>query len=205
MNVLPASIAERLKASPQSTAEQHDDVTIVFSDIVGFTPLSESMESADLVALLNEIVADFDGLAELHGVEKIKTIGDAYMVASGVPVHRPDHAAAAARFCLDICRVVEARSTVERQLSIRVGMYTGSVVAGVIGTKKFAYDLWGDVVNTAARMESHGVAGRIQLGGSTREAFSGEFELEARGEIDIKGKGRMPTWFLLGPASPGGG
>jgi adenylate cyclase len=205
LNVLPRSVAERLKADPGIIADSFPDVTVLFADIVGFTKMSEGMSPLRLVALLNEVFTLFDGIAERRGLEKIKTIGDAYMAVAGLPLPAADHAARAAHMALD---TIEALDRFNLQngcaLQARIGIHSGAVVAGVIGKHKFIYDLWGDAVNTASRMESHGVAGRAQVTEATRERLNGQFLLEERGAIEIKGKGEMRTWFLVprctGPA-----
>jgi class 3 adenylate cyclase len=196
-NVLPEPIAERLKDSEERIAEHFDEATVLFGDIVGFTQLSETLPPDRLVGLLDDLFRQFDVMAERHGLEKIKTIGDAYMVVAGVPSRRPDHAQAIAAMALemrDSLRVPELPGG--QQLAMRIGIHSGPVVAGVIGKRKLLYDLWGDTVNTASRMESHGVAGHIQVSAATRGLLGSEFELTARGEIEIKGKGKMSTFFL---------
>jgi guanylate cyclase len=198
-NVLPRSIAERLKAATQAIAEQFDEASIVFADVVEFTPLSERLRPDEVVGILDRLFSRFDALVERHGMEKIKTIGDAYMAAAGVPDPRPDHARAAALLALDM-REAAASSSVagEMGLRLRIGINSGPVVAGVIGTKRFLYDLWGDSVNTASRMESHGTPDRIQITRETYELVRNEFVCEPRGTISVKGKGEMATWYLLG-------
>jgi class 3 adenylate cyclase len=195
-NMLPQTIAEQLKDAPRAIAQGHDAVTVLFADIVGFTPLSQTMTPHELVRLLNDVFSAFDEMARRHGLEKIKTIGDAYMVVGGVPAARADHAAAVAAMAL------EMRGAITRfhpGLNLRLGMHTGPAVAGVIGTAKYSYDLWGDTVNTAARMESHGEPGRIQLTAECRDALGDRFVLEARGTITVKGKGELSTFWLVGP------
>lgn len=200
LNVLPPSIATRLKASPEVIADAFPDVTVLFADIVNFTPLSARVAPEELVRLLDGLFTDFDELVERHGLEKIKTIGDAYMVAGGLPVERPDHAQAVAEMALGMHAVVASRGPMMgSEFALRIGVDTGPVVAGVIGRKRFIYDLWGDTVNTASRMESHGVPGRIHVTARTRDKLADLYEFESRGEIDIKGKGLMTTYFLLGP------
>jgi class 3 adenylate cyclase len=201
-NILPAPIVRRLQSRPGIIADAFEQVTVVFADIVGFTPLSAQLSSEALVLLLNELFSAFDALAARHGLEKIKTIGDAYMVVGGLPEPRPDHAEAAVRMALDM-RAAVAAIALERGLSLdlRIGIHSGSVVAGVIGVHKFAYDLWGDTVNTASRMESHGAPGLIQISEATHALLPPGFDLEARGEIAIKGKGEMRTWFVRGTAT----
>ncbi len=199
LNILPEPIALRLKASPGSIADAFDEVTVMFADLVGFTPLSAKLPPDELVALMDRIFKEFDALAEQHGLEKIKTIGDAYMVAGGIPEPRPGHTAAMAEMALDLLPIINSiPSPTGTPLGIRVGIARGPVVAGVIGRKKFIYDLWGDAVNTASRLESHGTPGRIQVNEEVFEALRDDYEFEARGEIDVKGKGAMRTWFLLG-------
>jgi class 3 adenylate cyclase len=197
LNILPSPIAERLKARPQVIADSFDSVTVVFADLVGFTDLSSTVAPEHLVAMLDEIFTDFDLVADRHGLEKIKTIGDAYMAAAGLPVPSGDHATRAARMALDMLDALTAfNSRSGQSLRVRIGLHTGPVVAGVIGRRKFNYDLWGDTVNTASRMESHGVAGRVQVSDATRALLGDEFLLEERGIIEVKGKGRLRTWFL---------
>ena len=198
-DILPRPIAEQLKRAPTSIAQAHHDVTIVFADIVDFTRMSAEMSPTDVVDMLNRVFTAFDGIARKHGLEKIKTIGDAYMAASGVPVARPDHAAAAAHMALDMLEVAQTIPTPDgRPLRLRIGINSGPVVAGVIGTTKFIYDLWGDAVNTASRMESLGAPGAIQVTTSTRDALGDAFVVEERGVVEVKGKGPMTTWMLRG-------
>ncbi len=202
-NTLPASIAARLLADGRVPAESFDEATILFADIVGFTTLAQRTEPVALVALLDDVFSAFDDEADRLGLEKIKTIGDAYMVAAGVPVPRPDHVEAAARMALAMVHV-PARFARKHgvELSIRIGIHTGPVIAGVIGHRKFAYDLWGDTVNTAARMESHGVPGEVHVTDAVKHALQGRFEFEPRGTVDVKGKGPMTTWFLREKSGP---
>ena len=172
---------------------------MLFGDIAGFTPLSAEIPPQDLVAALDEVFTAFDDIAQRHGLEKIKTIGDAYMAVGGVPVARPDHAQAVARMALEMRELVLARRFFgSRQLRMRIGIHTGPAVAGVIGRKKFIYDLWGDTVNTASRMESHGVPGRVHVTEATYQALVGGFVLEERGVVEIKGKGEMKTYLVIG-------
>ncbi len=198
-DILPRPIAEQLKRAPTSIAQAHHDVTIVFADIVDFTRMSATMSPTEVVDMLNRIFTAFDAIAKKHGLEKIKTIGDAYMAAAGVPLPRSDHAAAAARMALDM---LEVASTIPmpagRTLRLRIGINSGPVVAGVIGTTKFIYDLWGDAVNTASRMESLGAPGAIQVTSATRDALGDAFIVEERGVVEVKGKGPMTTWMLRG-------
>ena len=203
-NVLPDSIAKRLKAQHGVIADRVPEATILFADIVGFTPLAEHTPPEKLVSLLNDVFSEFDDLVVTRGVEKIKTIGDAYMVAAGIPERCPDHAAIMADLALEMLNRVSLRSSgAVEPLRMRIGMHTGPVIAGVIGKHKFIYDLWGDNVNTAARMESHGLPGEIQVTAEVAARLDGRFELEDRGLVEIKGKGRMRTFFLKGRV-PGG-
>jgi len=206
-NILPATIANRLKddADTQTIADRFECCTVLFADIAGFTAWSASLSPEELVRRLNEIFSAFDALAARHGLEKIKTIGDAYMVAAGIPEPRPDHADAMARMALDMQAFV--RSLRDRSgvgLAIRVGIHSGPAVAGVIGLRKFIYDLWGDTVNTAARMESHGLTDEIQVSDATARLLGASFQLTDRGVQQIKGKGEMRTWLLTGarPVNP---
>lgn len=199
LNILPAPIAERLKQDTSAIAEQFDEVTILFGDIVGFTPLSTRIKPAELVNLLNEIFSTFDELTEKQGLEKIKTIGDAYMVVGGLPIAKPDHAESIAQMALDMqIAIAQFQAKYSEDLQIRIGINTGSVVAGVIGMKKFIYDLWGDAVNVASRMESSGLAGKIQVTETTYERLKERYEFEKRGQVDVKGKGEMTTYWLVG-------
>ncbi len=199
LNVLPASVADRLKESDEVIADGFDSATVLFADLVGFTPLAQNLPPAETVVLLDRVFAGWDALAERHGVEKIKTIGDAYMVAGGIPAPRSDHAEAIADLALEMGAEVE-RCAGESgvPLRVRVGIDTGPVVAGVIGRAKFSYDLWGDAVNTASRMESHGVPGEIQVTDRVYEQLRDRYEMRERGTIDVKGKGPMTTYLLLG-------
>jgi class 3 adenylate cyclase len=196
-NILPRSIADRLKSGEENIANHFESVTVLFADIVGFTQLSASKPAAEVVTMLNRIFSAFDIFSEQYHLEKIKTIGDAYMIVGGLPEPRSDHAEAVARMALEMLATVEFLSkTTNTPLSLRIGIHTGAAVAGVIGKKKFAYDLWGDTVNTASRMESHGQAGKIHVSQDVYNALKEKFVLEERGEIEIKGKGMMQTWFL---------
>ncbi len=199
LNILPSTIVERLKAQTRPIADQFDSTSILFADVVDFTPWSELRTPADVVGCLDRLFSHFDTLAERHGLEKIKTIGDSYMVAAGVPTPRPDHARALALMGLDMLEAMQANDDVGRLgLELRVGINSGPVVAGVIGRKRFLYDLWGDAVNTASRMESYGTPGRIQTARATYELLADEFEFEPRGTISVKGKGEVEAWYLLG-------
>jgi class 3 adenylate cyclase len=197
LNVLPAPIARRLKQGEQPIADHLDEVTILFADIVGFTELAERSAPRDLVDRLNEIFTAFDELADRHGLEKIKTIGDCYMVVAGLPEPLPNHALAAARMAFDMQRrLEEERARGRHTLQIRIGLHSGPVIAGVIGRRKFSYDLWGDAVNTASRMESHGAPGEITVTPRTYELVRAEFTGVEREPMQIKGKGAMTTYFL---------
>lgn len=199
LNILPKPIAQKLKDGHSSIADSFAEVTILFADIVGFTELSKHTPPGQLVNILNEIFSAFDRLSEQHGLEKIKTIGDAYMVVGGIPTPRSDHAEAIAQMALDMQEEVARFNAMHTTaLNIRIGINTGPVVAGVIGTKKFIYDLWGDAVNTASRMESHGLPGCIQVTQSTYECLRDQYLFEKRGFIDVKGKGEMSTYLLVG-------
>jgi class 3 adenylate cyclase len=198
LNVLPAPIADRLKTGESLIVDRFDAVSVLFADIVGFTAVAQRTSPEELVTMLNDLFSTFDRLAEQHGLEKIKTIGDAYMVVAGIPQPVADHAVAIAHMALDMIRVVQDYSTrTGANLSIRVGIHTGSVVAGVIGTKKFIYDLWGDTVNTASRMESAGIPGRIQVTEATYKLLRDQFDFEERGPIEVKGKGAMSTYLIV--------
>jgi adenylate cyclase len=202
LNILPRSIAERLKAHPETIANQFTAASILFADVVDFTPLAEHQPPAEVVGMLDHLFTYFDTLVETYGLEKIKTIGDCYMVAAGVPSPRPDHARALALMALDMLDAMRANGAVGYLgLELRVGINSGPVVAGVIGRKRFLYDLWGDAVNTASRMESHGTPGRIQITRATYELLRNDFECEPRGTVAVKGKGDMETWYLVGPRS----
>jgi class 3 adenylate cyclase len=202
MNVLPSSIAERLKAATQSIADHFDSATILFADVVDFTPLSGRLPPAEVVGILDQLFSHFDRLVERYGLEKIKTIGDCYMAAAGVPDPLPDHARKAALLALDMRSAVSTSAIAGQPgLELRIGMNSGPVVAGVIGTKRFLYDLWGDSVNTASRMEANGTPGEIQITRTTYELLKDEFVCRRRGTIEVKGKGQMETWYLEGRAS----
>jgi guanylate cyclase len=198
LNVLPVEIAPRLKSDNQTIADHFDSASVLFADIVGSTPLFAEMQPGEAVDWLNEVFSLFDRLVERHDLEKIRTIGDSYMVASGAPRPRPDHAQAIARLALEMRREVTALAPRNgHNIEIRVGINSGPLVAGVIGQTKFHYDLWGDTVNTASRMESHGKPGMIQINESTFRLLRDDFECERRGIIQIKGKGEMETWFVV--------
>lgn len=198
LNVLPKKIAPILKANGQTIADYYESASVLFADIVGSTPLFADMEPAEAVDWLNEIFSMFDELVDKYQLEKIRTIGDNYMVASGVPTTRPDHAQALVHLALDMLAGLErlpARNG--KRINFRLGINSGPLVAGVIGKTKFHYDLWGDAVNTASRMESHGEAGQLHITQATFELLQDEFECVSRGTIDIKGKGEMTTYFVL--------
>jgi adenylate cyclase len=198
LNILPYKIAALLKNQHQTIAQEYESVSILFADIVNFTPLSEQLSPTDLVSLLDELFSQFDSLVEKYDLEKIKTIGDCYMVASGVPTPRSDHAEALVHMALEMLDYIQNFVQQYRySINLRIGIHSGSVVAGVIGRKKFLYDLWGDTVNTASRMESHGEPGKIQISRQTYELLSTRFICQCQGVIPIKGKGQMEVWYVL--------
>ncbi len=207
LNVFPASIAERLKGRLDVTVDSFtevivdkcDDVTVLFADIVDFTKFSEGVSAEILVNVLNDIFTRFDSIADNRGLEKIKTIGDSYMAAAGVPIPLPDHASRAAHMALDMMDAMDHfNEQSPYKLEVRIGIDAGPVVAGVIGKRKFLYDVWGDVVNTASRMESHGIPGLIQVTDAMRQRLGEPFRFDKRGPIEVKGKGQMHTWILNG-------
>ncbi|HEV8516653.1 MAG TPA: adenylate/guanylate cyclase domain-containing protein [Candidatus Limnocylindrales bacterium] len=199
LNVLPKPIAERLKREPGVIAESHEDVTVLFADVVDFTPFAERTPAERVVGVLDEIFTAFDRLAERGRLEKIKTIGDAYMVVSGLPEARPDHAEAMAEMALEMQTELDRLcEPLGLDLDLRIGMHCGPVIAGVIGRRKFIYDLWGDTVNTASRMESHGLPGRIQVSEAIYTRLRERYEFEERGEIEVKGKGHLRAYLLVG-------
>ena len=199
LNVLPKAIADRLKGSSSAIADGFAEVSVLFADIVGFTKMSERIPPAALVERLNSVFSSFDDLADKLRLEKIKTIGDAYMVAGGLNLERHDHAEALAEMAMAMQRrVAEFSLHFGEALNLRIGIHTGPAVAGVIGKKKFIYDVWGDTVNTASRMESHGEPGTIQVTEAVQQRLAGKYDFTYRGEIDVKGKGRMRTWYLTG-------
>jgi len=200
LNVLPEPVAMRLKRDEGVIADRFEHAAVLFADIVDFTPISAEIPPHEVVELLDAVFSDFDDLAERYGLEKIKRIGDAYMVASGVPTPRPDHVRAVADMALAMRDVASSH---REGLGLRIGIDAGPGVAGVIGRHKFIYDLWGDTVNTASRMESHGVPGEIQVTERVVAALADGYVLEPRGTVEIKGKGAMPTWFLRGRAVDG--
>jgi class 3 adenylate cyclase len=198
LNILPRRIAEQLMLEDRAVPERFEAVTVLFADLVNFTQLSERTSPTELVKMLDEIFTHFDALADKHGLEKIKTIGDAYMVVGGLPEPGNDSASRVARMALDMQNVLtELDAARFGGLAIRIGIHSGPVVAGVIGKRKFAYDLWGDSVNTASRMESHGQPGRIHVTQVVREQLGEKFEFEARGAVSVKGKGELTTFFLV--------
>ncbi len=205
LNILPEAIATRLKADPRTIADSYDQVTVLFADIVDFTPLSARIPPEQLVELLNEVFSHFDRLAERHGLEKIKTIGDAYMVVGGLPEPRADHAEAVAEMALEMQAATRGmRRADDAPMQLRIGIHTGPVVAGVIGERKFSYDLWGDTVNLASRMESQGLPDRIQVTPASYERLNDRFEFAERGPFVVRGHGELKTWFLEGrKALPG--
>ena len=198
-NMLPEAIAERLKQRQEVIADASPQVTVLFTDIVDFTAHAERSPPEATVALLNELFSQFDALTEARGLEKIKTVGDAYMVAGGLPNPRPDHARAVAELALEMLDLAARRSFPDGEpVRLRIGIDTGPVVAGVIGRRRFSYDLWGDTVNTASRMETTGIPGCIQITERTRELLGDRYVLRERGKIQVKGKGKMLTYFLSG-------
>ncbi|WP_437715496.1 adenylate/guanylate cyclase domain-containing protein [Sorangium sp. So ce448] len=203
LNIFPRTIADQLKEHEQLIAEHFEEVTVLFADIAGFTPLAARLPPAELVGLLNRMFSSFDQLAEQHGLEKIKTIGDAYMVVGGLPAQRPDHARAIARMAIAMTHTVRQFVGDDGEpFQLRIGINTGPVIAGVIGKKKFSYDLWGDAVNVASRMESSGEPGRIQVSEASYSLLARDFLLEERGLVAIKGKGAMKTYWLIGENTP---
>ena len=202
LSILPEAVADELTLAPHVIADAFEDVSVLFADVVGFTPLSEQLTPTELVELLDELFAHFDGLVDQAGLEKIKTIGDAYMVAAGIPRPRPDHAAAIVELGLQMQAAARTRLFHGRRLQLRIGVNSGPVVAGVIGRRKFSYDLGGDVVNTASRMESHGVAGRLQITDATRALVAERFDCEPRGTVEVRGKGNLTTWLVADRRRP---
>jgi class 3 adenylate cyclase len=199
LNVLPSSIANKLKQQVGIIAERFDDVSVLFADIVGFTPLSARLSPTELIESLNRVFSGFDELADHHKLEKIKTIGDGYMVAGGLIEQNADHLAAMATMALAMHENVRKLNSQFGALSLRIGLQVGSVIAGVIGIRKFIYDVWGDTVNTASRLESHAAPGRTQVSETVFKRLQGRFAFEARGTIELKGRGPMNTYFLDAP------
>jgi guanylate cyclase len=200
-NILPEEIAQRLQEEPQAIADHFDEASILFADVVDFTPLASQLDPREVVALLDRLFTRFDELVDRHGLEKIKTIGDCYMVAAGVPRRRADHAHALAYLALEMreCAHTCLADGDGGDLRLRIGISSGPVVAGVIGRRRFLYDLWGDTVNMASRMESHGVPDVIQITRPTWELVHDDFVTEPRGLVEVKGKGEVETWQLVGP------
>ena len=200
--MLPAGIVERLKLGETLIADKFTSATVLFADLVGFTPLTMELAATEIIELLEGLFSHFDSLIAKYGVEKIRTIGDNYMVASGVPVPRPDHAQALAHMALDMSEYIHSRPVYrDKRVDFRIGINSGPLIAGVIGDKKYQYDLWGDTVNTASRMESSGMAGKIQITRATYELIKEEFICEPRGKVTVKGKGELETWYLEGAKS----
>jgi len=198
LNILPREIAAILKNESRTIADQYDEASVLFADMVGFTPLSAELPPVEMVELLNEAFSFFDSLLDKYGVEKIRTIGDSYMVASGVPKGRSDHAQALVHMALEMRDfIAEHIFHNGRQVSFRIGVNSGSMIAGVIGKRKFVYDVWGDAVNIASRMESHGMGGRIQITRATYQLIQDEFICEPRGTVNVKGKGDMEVWLVI--------
>jgi guanylate cyclase len=199
LNILPRSIADKLKAKPQTIADAFTEASILFADVADFTPMAERVSPVRVVEMLDQLFGHFDDLAERYQLEKIKTMGDCYMAAAGIPVPRPDHASAVAQMALDMLEAVREQGVMgSLGFELRIGINSGPVVAGVIGRKRFLYDLWGDAVNTAGRMQTEGTPGHIQITRATYELLRDEFVCEPRGTVAVKGKGEMETWYLLG-------
>jgi guanylate cyclase len=201
LNILPEEVAERLQDEPHAIADHFDDASILFADVVDFTPLSSRLDAREIVGLLDRLFTSFDDLVDRYDVEKIKTIGDCYMVAAGVPRPRADHAHALAEMAFEMrdCARDCLAAGGEGNLQLRIGISSGPVVAGVIGRRRFLYDLWGDTVNMASRMESHGTPGAIQVTRSTWELVRDDFDTEPRGLVEVKGKGEIEAWYLVRP------
>jgi guanylate cyclase len=199
LNVLPEEVAQRLQSDPQSIADHFENASILFADVVDFTPLSSRLDAREVVGLLDRLFTSFDELVDRYEVEKIKTIGDCYMVAAGVPRERRDHAQALALLGLEMLECAKTCLPDRGDLRLRIGISSGPVVAGVIGRRRFLYDLWGDTVNMASRMESHGSPDEIQITRSTWELLREDFETERIGLVEVKGKGEVETWRLVGP------
>jgi adenylate cyclase len=198
LNILPKEIAAILKNESRTIANQYDEASVLFADMVGFTPLSAQLPPVEVVELLNEIFSFFDSLLDKYDVEKIRTIGDSYMVASGVPRGRPDHAQTLVRMALEMRDYISTHSFHNGQrVNFRIGVNSGSMIAGVIGRRKFVYDVWGDAVNIASRMESHGLGGAVQITQATYALIKDEFVCEPRGTVTVKGKGEMEVWLVV--------
>ncbi len=198
LNMLPPEIAEILKRSPGTIAEHHDGASILFADIVGFTPMCRALEPTQVVEVLNEVFSRFDSLAAHYGVEKIKTIGDCYMVAAGVPRSDPRHAELLTAMALEMIQAAQRTTVAGHKLQVRVGISSGPVVAGVIGQRKFIYDLWGDAVNLASRMESHGAEGKVRVTETTHQLIRHAFDCASQGMQSIKGVGQVEVWQVVG-------
>lgn len=197
VSILPGPMAERLKSGERSIADAYGEATVLFADIVGFTEHAAQMRPSDVVQMLDALFARFDAMADDFGVEKIKTIGDAYMAVSGLPEARANHAIAAAKFAVAmIAAAKETRMPSGEPIQLRIGLHSGPLVGGVIGTRRMTFDIWGDTVNTAARMESTGLPGRVQVSDSTYDLIRNAFRVEERGTVDVKGKGKMRTWLI---------
>ena len=200
LNILPGSIAQRLKGGEERIADACPEVTVLFADMAGFTARSRTMSASQLVELLGDLFSRFDLITEKHGLEKIKTIGDCYMLAGGVPQPRPDHAEAVTLAAIDMQKALhDLRERTGGKVNMRIGIHSGPIVAGVIGIRKFTYDLWGDTVNVASRMESSGQPGRIHVSSATAERLAGRFQLEPRGFMEVKSLGQVETFFVEGP------
>ena len=198
LNILPKEIAAILKNESRTIADHYDEASVLFADMVGFTPLSAQLPPVEMVELLNEVFSFFDSLLDKYDVEKIRTIGDSYMVASGLPRGRPDHAQALVQMALEMRNYIATHTFRNGQcVSFRIGINSGSMIAGVIGRRKFVYDVWGDAVNIASRMESHGLGGAVQITRATYELIKDEFVCEPRGTVNVKGKGEMEVWLVM--------
>jgi class 3 adenylate cyclase len=198
LNMLPAAISERLKQEQKRIADKYAEATVLFADLVGFTELSSSMLPSNIVGIIDDIFSRFDSIMEKHGLEKIKTIGDAYMAVGGVPIENDHHAQSVIEAALEMRNAInDFNKETGESLDLRIGIHSGPLVAGVIGRKKMSYDIWGDTVNIASRMESHSENGKIQFSETTYHFIKGKFQIEKRGEINIKGKGMMKTYYLL--------
>jgi adenylate cyclase len=198
LNILPKEIAAILKNESRTIADHYDEASVLFADMVGFTPLSAQLPPVEMVELLNEVFSYFDSLLDKYSVEKIRTIGDSYMVASGVPRGRPDHAQALACMALEMRDYIATHTFCNNhKVNFRIGINSGAMIAGVIGRRKFVYDVWGDAVNIASRMESHGLGGAVQITQATYDLIKDEFVCEPRGSVNVKGKGEMDVWLVL--------
>jgi class 3 adenylate cyclase len=199
LNILPESIVSRLRSGEMVIADRIEEITVLFADVVGFTEIAARLSATEVITMLNGVFSAFDQIVERQGLEKIKTIGDAYMVCGGLTPHDTDHGTRVAEMGIEMLEFVKGyQNELTGPIQLRIGLHVGPAVAGVIGIKKFIYDIWGDTVNTASRMESHGVPGRIQVTAETARRLAGAFRFERRGEVDVKGKGRLETWFLVG-------